>query len=141
MSLQRRDRIDAPAGALDRPCTTHREDLVTVLLATWLIGGIGLVQTRRADHLTWTQAVPLGCGLGLVGVTVFAVGGVGDLLGHPVFGIEQGIAPLLSPTHLLLFSGVALLLLAPFRAAWSSPEAVGGSARPCSRVRFDHAAH
>ena len=34
-----------------------------------------------------------------------------------------GIAALLSPTHLLLFTGIALILLAPFRAAWSSPEA------------------
>ena len=50
------------------------------------------------------------------------MGGVGDLLWHQVFGIEQGIAALLSPTHLLLFTGVALILLAPFRAAWSSPE-------------------
>jgi hypothetical protein len=55
-------------------------------------------------------------------VAVFAVGGVGDLLWHQVFGIEQGIAALLSPTHLLLFTGIALLLLAPFRAAWSAPE-------------------
>jgi len=144
---------------VDRPRSSHRQDLVTVLLATWLIGGIGLdgwahsnlerqlesfftpwhavfysgfvatalwvlwlVQTRRADHVTWTQAVPRGYGLGLVGVAVFAVGGVGDLLWHQVFGIETGIAALLSPTHLLLFTGVALILLAPFRAAWSSPE-------------------
>jgi hypothetical protein len=147
------------AGGLDRPGTTHREDLVTVVLATWLIGGLGLdgwahsnlegrlesfftpwhavfysgwtatamwvlwlVQTRRADHGTWTQAVPRGYGLSLVGVAVFAVGGVGDLLWHQVFGIEQGIAALLSPTHLLLFTGIAMILLAPFRAAWSSPE-------------------
>jgi hypothetical protein len=147
------------AGALDRPRTTHQQDLVTVLLATWLIAGIGLdgwahnnlegqqesfftpwhgvfysgfaatalwvvwlVQPQRAEHPTWTQAVPVGYGLGLVGVAVFAVGGVGDLLWHQAFGIEQNIAALLSPTHLLLFTGVALILLAPFRAAWSSPE-------------------
>jgi hypothetical protein len=159
MAIQASIRSTRGAGALDRPRTTRREDLVTVLLATWLIGGIGLdgwahsnleggpesfftpwhavfysgfaatalwvlwmVQTRRADHVTWTQAVPRGYGLGLVGVAVFAVGGVGDLLWHQVFGIETGIAALLSPTHLLLFTGVALILLAPFRAAWSAPE-------------------
>jgi hypothetical protein len=147
-------------GGLDRPRTTHREDLATVLLATWLIAGVGLdgwahtnlerqtesfftpwhgvfysgfaatalwvlwlAQTRRAEHRTWTQAVPRGYGLAMVGVAVFAVGGVGDLLWHQAFGIETNIAALLSPTHLLLFLGVALLLLAPFRAAWSSPEA------------------
>jgi hypothetical protein len=160
MTLQAFVRSTRDAGATDRPRTTHRQDLVTVLLATWLIGGLGLdgwahsqlegrlesfftpwhavfysgwtataiwvlfmVQTRRAEHRSWTQAVPRGYGLGVVGVAVFAVGGVGDLLWHQVFGIETGIAALLSPTHLLLFTGIALILLAPFRAAWSSPEA------------------
>jgi hypothetical protein len=159
MAIQAFLRSTRGAGAVDRPRTTHRQDLVTVLLATWLIAGIGLdgwahsnlerqtesfftpwhgvfysgfaatalwvlwlVQTRRAEHPTWTQAVPQGYSLGVVGVAVFAVGGVGDLLWHQVFGIETGIAALLSPTHLLLFSGVALILLAPFRAAWSSLE-------------------
>jgi hypothetical protein len=159
MAIQAFIRSAPGAGALDHPRTTRRQDLVTVLLVTWLIGGIGLdgwahsqlegrlesfftpwhavfysgfaatalwvlfmVQTRRAEHATWTQAVPRGYGLGVVGVAVFAVGGVGDLLWHQVFGIETGIAALLSPTHLLLFTGVALILLAPFRAAWSSPE-------------------
>jgi hypothetical protein len=144
MAIQAFVRSTRDGGATDRPRTTHRQDLVTVLLATWLIGGLGLdgwahsqlegrlesfftpwhavfysgwtatalwvlwmVQTRRAEHGTWTQAVPRGYGLGVVGVAVFAVGGVGDLLWHQVFGIETGIA---------------LILLAPFRAAWSSPE-------------------
>jgi hypothetical protein len=160
MAIQTFIRSTRGASALDRPRTTHRQDLVTVLLATWLIAGIGLdgwahsnllegqqesfftpwhgvfysgfaattlwvlwlVGKRRAHHAAWTQAVPRGYGLGLVGVAVFAVGGVGDLLWHQAFGIETGIAALLSPTHLLLFLGVALLLLAPFRAAWSSPQ-------------------
>jgi hypothetical protein len=159
MTIQAIIRSTRGAGTVDRPRTTHRQDLVTVLLATWLIAGLGLdgwahnqlegrlesfftpwhavfysgwtatalwvmwmVRTRRADHGTGTQAVPRGYGLGLVGVAVFAVGGVGDLLWHQIFGIETGIAALLSPTHLLLFTGIALILLAPFRAAWSSPE-------------------
>jgi hypothetical protein len=159
MAIQAIIRSTRGAGTVGRPRTTRRQDLVTVLLATWLIGGLGLdgwahnqleggpesfftpwhavfysgfaatalwvlwmVQTRRAEHVTWTQAVPRGYGLGLVGVAVFAVGGVGDLLWHQVFGIETGIAALLSPTHLLLFTGIALILLAPFRAAWSSPD-------------------
>jgi hypothetical protein len=159
MAIQAFIRSTRGPGALDRPRTTHREDLVTVLLALWLIGGLVLdgwahgnlearlesfftpwhavfysgfaatalwvlwmVQTRRAEHAAWTQAVPRGYGLGVVGVAVFAVGGVGDLLWHRIFGIEEDIAALLSPTHLLLFTGIALILLAPFRAAWSAPE-------------------
>jgi hypothetical protein len=83
---------------------------------------VGLVRTRRAAQDSWAQAVPQGYGLGVVGVAVFAVGGGGDLLWHQVFGIEQNLAALLSPTHLLLLTGIALILLAPFRAAWSAPQ-------------------
>jgi hypothetical protein len=42
MTLQAFVRSTRDAGASDRPRTTHRQDLVTVLLATWLIGGLGL---------------------------------------------------------------------------------------------------
>ena len=87
-----------------------------------LAGRLRAMNSQGAEHRTWTQAVPRGYGLGIVGVAVFAMGGVGDLLWHQVFGIETGIATLLSPIHLLLFTGIALILLAPFRAAWSSPE-------------------
>lgn len=65
-------------------------------------------------------AVPLGYGLALVGAVVFAVGGAGDLAWHEVWGIEQGVEALFSPTHLLLFVGITLILSAPLRAAWTA---------------------
>jgi hypothetical protein len=52
---------------------------------------------------------------------VFAVGGAGDLSWHSIFGIEQDLEALFSPTHLLLFAGMALILSTPLRAAWSDP--------------------
>jgi hypothetical protein len=69
---------------------------------------------------SWIDAIPLGYGLGVVGVFIFLIGGVCDMLWHIVFGIEIGIAALLSPTHLMLFSGALLILSSPFRTAWLS---------------------
>jgi hypothetical protein len=82
----------------------------------WLV-----VRAQEAGH-RGRAAVPLGYGLGVVGVVLFALGGVGDLLWHVTFGIEQSIDALFSPTHLLLFVGMALVLTSPFRAAWADDD-------------------
>jgi hypothetical protein len=65
--------------------------------------------------------VPAGYGLGLVGVAMFVVGGVADGAWHTMFGVEVGVAALLSPSHLLLLSGGLLMVTSPVRSAWSSP--------------------
>lgn len=46
-------------------------------------------------------AIPAGYSLGLLGVIIFALGGLGDMWWHTVFGIERDVATLLSPTHLM----------------------------------------
>ncbi|MFB9993024.1 hypothetical protein ACFFLM_13705 [Deinococcus oregonensis] len=66
-------------------------------------------------------AFPDGYWPAALGVPVFALGGVGDLLWHTIFGIEVGIEALLSPTHLLLFTGSVLILSAPLNASWRMP--------------------
>jgi hypothetical protein len=52
---------------------------------------------------------------------------------HLVFGIETDVAALLSPTHLLLATGAALIVAGPLRAAWlswaSSPRRWCGQSR------------
>ncbi|MDH3306847.1 MAG: hypothetical protein OEO77_04955 [Acidimicrobiia bacterium] len=68
----------------------------------------------------WTAA-PRGYRAALVGLVVFAAGGVGDGFWHTIFGVETSLDALLSPTHLLLFVGLLLIASAPFRAAWSDP--------------------
>lgn len=67
------------------------------------------------------QALPAGYGLSLVGVLLFAVGGVLDLGWHLVFGVEAEFAALMSPTHLLLIGAGALVVTGPLRAAWRRP--------------------
>ncbi len=91
-----------------------------VATACWV-----LVTAARMHHpeRSGLAAFPAGYGLAIVGVVVFAVGGAGDLTWHSIFGIEQDVEALFSPTHLLLFAGMALILSTPLRAAWSDPTA------------------
>ncbi len=85
--------------------------------AAWMLwpvwGSIRAGRSALAD-------VPVGYDLGVVGVLVFAIGGVGDMLWHTAFGIEQDIKALLSPTHVILFLGAMLIVTSPFRAAWAA---------------------
>lgn len=66
-------------------------------------------------------ALPAGYGLALLGAALFAAGGVGDLIWHTLFGIEEDFEALVSPTHLLLGAGLALIVSAPLRSAWRRP--------------------
>ncbi|MBB6099045.1 hypothetical protein HNR42_002481 [Deinobacterium chartae] len=89
--------------------------LATALWMLWLT-----VRGLRAGQRGW-YAVPQGYELGIIGIPVFALGGMGDMIWHTVLGIEVGIEALLSPTHLLLFLGAEMLACAPFLAAWREP--------------------
>lgn len=88
------------------------------LLTAVLVGAILLNRRRGLD---FARAIPDGYLLSLVGVLVFASGGLGDLIWHTLFGIEEDLEALLSPTHLLLGVGMALILSGPLRAAWRRP--------------------
>ncbi len=66
----------------------------------------------------WLRALPKGYSLSLVGVGLFALAGVGDMLWHETFGIEENLEALLSPTHLLLASSMFLIFTGPLLAAW-----------------------
>lgn len=83
--------------------------------ATWIAWS---TVRRRAPGRTLVQSIPLGYELGVVGLVLFGIGGVGDMIWHVVFGIEVDIDALLSPSHLLLYAGVFLIVTSPFRAAW-----------------------
>lgn len=140
-----------------RPRMLWREDLVTCVLATWLIEGLTMDawahtnQTKletvvtpwhalfyggffvTASWILWRiwcnvkqgrsglAAIPIGYGVALIGMGLFFLSGVGDQIWHAVFGIERDLEAFLSPTHLLLVVGMALLVSAPFRAMWSDP--------------------
>lgn len=84
-----------------------------------LTGFLVLTMLRnRAGGRSWKQVLPAGYHLALSGALIFALGGVGDLVWHTIFGIEGSLDALLSPTHLVLAVGAALMVSGPLRAAW-----------------------
>src|SRR6266545_126929 len=121
------------AGGNTHLNTPHRETFFTpshaVLYSGYLsaAGWMGwqVLQQRRRGH-QGLAAVPVGYGLGLVGAVLFGLGGLADLAWHALFGIETDIDALLSPSHLVLFFGAALILTTPWRAAASAAEEAPG---------------
>jgi hypothetical protein len=67
-------------------------------------------------------AVPAGYAATLVAIVTFALGGVGDLAWHTAFGIEQDIAILFSPTHLVLAASMLVIITTPLRSARADPD-------------------
>jgi hypothetical protein len=91
-----------------------------LLYSGYAANAVLLLVTLVRNHLRgqrWSEAMPDGYQLSLLGVAMFAIGGVGDLLWHTLFGFEVGIEPLLSPTHLLLAFSSVLIMSGPLRAA------------------------
>jgi hypothetical protein len=89
-------------------------------LATSVV--LGRLVTRHQRGRFDPALVPVGYGLGMVGVGLFVAGGMADGVWHTMFGVEVGVAALLSPSHLLLLGGGLLMLTSPVRSAWSSPK-------------------
>jgi WD40-like Beta Propeller Repeat len=85
-----------------------------VVVAAFLV--FSLLRNHRKGY-PWREALPPGYGLSLLGVMIFAAGGVLDMLWHMLFGIEVSVEALLSPTHLILAFGLVLIVTGPFRAA------------------------
>jgi len=77
---------------------------------------VGAVILRHPIAGSWRAAIPRGYGTSVVGVVVFGVGGLLDMAWHVAFGVELGNDALLSPTHLLLGLGGALMATGPLRA-------------------------
>jgi hypothetical protein len=85
--------------------------LIALLLTATLV-------INRLRRYPWRRVTPTGYALSLLGVLIFGLGGVGDLIWHELFGIEEDFEALLSPTHLTLIVGMALVVSGPLRAAW-----------------------
>jgi hypothetical protein len=96
---------------------------------TWLT----LRNLRRGAPVR--AAIPEGYRLGAVGVGIFAVGGVTDMMWHLAFGVEAGIEALLSPTHLVLLTGAFLLITSAARSTWRRTDEYAAS--PASRGMAD----
>lgn len=82
-----------------------------VLGAEWL--------RNRRQGAPVLAALPAGYGLALIGAGLFLAAGLGDLVWHSIFGVEEDIDALLSPTHLGLAGSGLLMTFGPVRSAWA----------------------
>lgn len=106
-----------------------------------LLAGAWFAWLGRAGGLRWYRHVPAGYGWGVVGIGVFASGGLADMAWHLAFGVEAGIDALLSPSHLVLFTGGLLILTSAVRSRWgsgdiASPVAMGALTLVTALVSF-----
>lgn len=91
------------------------------LLAAYVFTAIALARGRRRG-VPLGQSLPIGYGTTLLGLAVFALGGVSDVIKHTMLGFEQGFDALLSPTHLLIGIGMFLVIAGPIASAIARPQ-------------------
>ncbi|WP_346769035.1 hypothetical protein [Crystallibacter degradans] len=85
---------------------------------TALYAGLGMIgiwmallmRRGRRQGLPLRHSLPKGYRGTLLGIGLFALGGLLDLAWHELFGIEVALDALVSPTHLLLGAGGMLIL-------------------------------
>ncbi len=133
---------------------SRRFDWLLIVLSLWFVGGLfldGWAHTHgRTDESFFTpwhgvlysghmavlvtlsayalrfRALPAGYGLSLIGAGLFLLSGLGDLIWHETFGIEQSIEALYSPTHLGLAISGLMIVTGGLRAGWARPERAPG---------------
>ena len=81
--------------------------------AGWIVW---MIRRRVLAGASLTGAVPEGYRPSVVGLMVFAVGGVGDAIWHTILGVETDVDALFSPTHILLVTGIMLIVTGPIRS-------------------------
>jgi hypothetical protein len=87
-----------------------------------LAGVLGVATWRNyVPGTRWQDAFPPGYRVMAIGVGIFALGGLLDMLWHIRFGVEQDIEALFSPTHLLLAVGGATMMCGPIGASLARP--------------------
>ncbi len=92
--------------------------LLAIVFGSYVVSGLGAnVKDRSNPIVRWARAIPTGYAWSALGIALFMLCGVGDLAWHLRFGIEKDTEALLSPTHLGLATGMALVLTGPLRAA------------------------
>lgn len=87
-------------------------------VAAAILGGQYLLNLRQGYQ--WSKALPLAYMTSLIGAIIFAIAGNLDFIWHAVFGFEENVEALVSPSHLSLAVGGIMMMSGPLRAAWLS---------------------
>ncbi len=96
----------------------HAIFYAAMLVAAIAFGAFAVV--NQFHGYVYPRFLPVAYRRALVGVPVFFLGGVGDLIWHTVFGVENRIEAVTSPTHLIIGYGVVLVLSGPIRSAFAA---------------------
>jgi hypothetical protein len=89
----------------------------------------GDVLARRAHGYSQREWIRPSYRFSVLGFPVFLVAGICDLISHTLFGFEEGLNAVLSPTHLALGVGLFLLADGPVRAILARPAAAHSALR------------
>ena len=79
--------------------------------------GVAYILNVRKGY-SWLQALPAAYMTSLLGAVIFAVAGNLDFIWHSLFGFEEDVEALVSPSHLSLAVGGVMMMSGPLRAAW-----------------------
>jgi len=87
--------------------------LIGVLLAAFA------ARNRRRGY-AWRTSLPAAYDLSVVGLLIMLFGALPDYLWHLLYGPEESLDILFSPTHIFLALGTVLVILGPLRSALSA---------------------
>jgi len=95
-----------------------------LLAAAMMIFAPIFINHRRGA--AWREAIPRGYELTVLGIGLMFFVGVGDMTWHVLFGVEQNIDALFSPTHLAAMVCIGLAFAGPLRAIYQRSKAPSG---------------
>ena len=88
--------------------------------AVWMLY---VVRHHQRPGVSIRKTIPIGYGFRTIGVLIFGLGAIADLLWHELLGIEQNIEALLSPTHITLLTGGLLMAIGPIVSTFAREDA------------------
>jgi hypothetical protein len=109
--------------------TPWHAGLYTGFIAAVMFISVTLVVNWQRGYRGW-ELLPPGYALTMVGLLLFGLGGIGDMIWHELFGIEEDLEAIVSPTHLSLAIALGLTVTGPIRAAWQRAERTPASPFP-----------
>ena len=96
--------------------TPYHAAFYSAMVAGTLILAV-VARRNLALGFTGINVLPAAYQSALWGIPIFFAGGVGDLIWHTFFGVEDRVEAVTSPTHLIIGLGVLLVCGAPIRSA------------------------
>lgn len=89
-----------------------------VAASTAALGLVYLANWRKGYN--WLQSLPPAYMWSLLGAVIFVLAGNLDFIWHSLFGFEEDVEALVSPSHLSLAVGGVMMMSGPLRMAWGN---------------------